>query len=81
MDAFRARYGRMPDQRAALAYDAAMVIGSAVLGGGPHRARVRAGIAALDAAHAIEGVAGPLAFDARGDVVGRTVVVATVGAR
>jgi branched-chain amino acid transport system substrate-binding protein len=81
VDAFRARHGRLPDQRAALAYDAAMVIGSAVLGGGPHRARVRAGIAALDEAHAIQGVAGPLAFDARGDVVGRTVVVATVGAR
>ena len=81
VDAFRARHGRLPDQRSALAYDAAMVIGTAVLGGGPHRPRVRAAIAALDAAHALEGVAGPLAFDERGDVVGRSVVVATVGAR
>jgi branched-chain amino acid transport system substrate-binding protein len=81
VDAFRARFGHVPDQRAALAYDAAMVIGQAVLERGPDRRRVRDALAAIDTSRPSAGVAGPIAFDARHDVVGRSVVVATVGAR
>ena len=81
VDAFQARFGHVPDQRAALAYDAAMIIGQAVLERGPDRGRVRDALAAIDTSRPSAGVAGPIAFDARHDVVGRSVVVATVGAR
>lgn len=77
--AFEARFGRVPDQRAALAYDAAMLIGRAAVRQGPDRRRVRDALAAIDSANAVEGVAGRIAFDAGHDVVGRAVVVATVG--
>lgn len=79
VDAFRARFGRLPDQRAALAYDAATLIGRAAVRAGPDRRRVRDAIAAIDDTNAVEGVAGRIAFDADHDVVGRSVVVATVG--
>jgi branched-chain amino acid transport system substrate-binding protein len=79
--AFRERFGRLPDQRAALAYDAAMLIGQAAIAAGPDRRRVRDALEAVDAARPVAGVAGPIAFDADHDVVDRPVVVATVGAR
>jgi branched-chain amino acid transport system substrate-binding protein len=75
------RFGTPPDLRAAMAYDAATVIGRAAMAVGGDRARVRDWVAGVGTAHpAIDGVAGPVAFDARHDVVARTVHVATVRA-
>jgi branched-chain amino acid transport system substrate-binding protein len=77
--AFEQRFGHAPDQRAALAYDAAMLIGRAALDVGHDRRRVRDALAAIDSAHAVEGAAGRIAFDANQDATGKSVVVATVG--
>ena len=79
---FEHRYGMPPDQRAALAYDAAMLIGRAVLAIGPDRKKVRdhvAGIGRLSPA--VTGVRGPIAFDDEQDVVNKPVVIARVGGR
>ena len=79
--AFQQRFGRTPDQRAALAYDAAMLIGRAALDVGTDRRRVRDALAAVDSTRAVEGAAGRIAFDDNQDAMGKSVVVATVGAR
>jgi branched-chain amino acid transport system substrate-binding protein len=79
--AFQQRFGHVPDQRAALAYDAAMLIGRAALDAGTDRRRVRDALAAVDSTRAMEGAAGRIAFDANQDAIGKSVVVATVGAR
>jgi branched-chain amino acid transport system substrate-binding protein len=79
--AFERRYGRPPDPRAAMAYDATMLIGRAVLAVGPGATRrtVRDHIEGVGTrTGAVEGVAGPIAFDARHDVVGRHVTIAQV---
>src|SRR5690606_25216902 len=82
--AFQGRFARQPDQRAALAYDAAMLAGRAVreLGDDASRTRVRDWLRAVGRsrpAHA--GAAGPIAFDERHDVTDKPVVITTVGAR
>ena len=80
--AFRARFGQDPDQRAALAYDAAMLIGQAVRESGASRPRVREWLEQVGHGRpAVEGAAGRIAFDERHDVVAKEVLVATVGAR
>lgn len=79
--AFQQRFGHAPDQRAALAYDAAMLIGRAALDVGADRRRVRDALAAIDSTRAVEGAAGRIAFDANHDAIGKSVVVATVGAQ
>lgn len=80
--AFQRAHGHLPDQRAALAYDAAMLIGLAIREVGPDRARIRAALAAVGRDRpAFEGAAGRIAFDARNDVVDKPVVVSTVAAR
>jgi branched-chain amino acid transport system substrate-binding protein len=86
MEAYRQKYGGAPDQRAALSYDAALVIGTAALASDPTRAglrrRVRDYIAGVGSAHpAIAGVTGPIAFDPRHEVLGKPVVIARVGGR
>jgi branched-chain amino acid transport system substrate-binding protein len=76
---YRARFGRVPDHRAALSYDAAMLIGLAALEVGPDRRRIRDRVAAIGreaSPHA--GVTGEIRFDAVGDVVGKTVLVVPV---
>ena len=83
VSAYAARYGTPPGVRAAMAYEAAMLIGHAAAAVGPEaprrRAEVRDWIAGLGrGVPALPGVAGPLAFDARHDVLGRPVVVARV---
>jgi branched-chain amino acid transport system substrate-binding protein len=78
--AYRTRWRTDPDARAALAYDAALAIGRAVLVVGPDRWRVREHLNDLGTkVPAISGVAGPIAFDGKHDVVGRSMIVATVG--
>ena len=77
--AYQNKYGDLPDQRAALAYDAALVIGRAVLAVGPDRAKVRDWLAGVGTAHpAIRGATGPIAFDVRHDVVNKPVMIGTV---
>lgn len=79
---FERLYGRRPDQAAALAYDAAMLIGRAVLAVGRDRKKVREHIAGIGSTSpAVLGVTGPIAFDARHDVVDKPVVIARIGGR
>jgi branched-chain amino acid transport system substrate-binding protein len=78
--AYTARYREAPTARAALAYDATVVIGRAVLEVGRDRQRIRSWIAGLGGAHpALSGATGTLAFDARHDARDRSVSIVTVG--
>ena len=82
VDEFQRRYHALPDQRAALAYDATMLIGRAVIAVGPDRARVRDYLAEIGTSRpAMIGVTGPIAFDARHDVIDKRVIIARVGGR
>jgi branched-chain amino acid transport system substrate-binding protein len=80
---YRARFGERPGVRAALGYEAALLLGQAALavdlGAPDRRRRVRDHLVALGrtAPHA-DGVIGPVAFDARHGVAARAVLVATV---
>jgi branched-chain amino acid transport system substrate-binding protein len=77
--AYERRFRTPPDLRAAMAYDAAMVIGRAAIATGGNRKKVRDWVAGVGTTvPALAGVAGPLAFDRRHDVVDRAVHVATV---
>jgi branched-chain amino acid transport system substrate-binding protein len=79
---FERRYRMLPDQRAALSYDATMLVGRAVLAAGANRARVRDYIADIGTKRppAI-GVTGMIAFDAQHDAVDKAIVIARVGGR
>jgi branched-chain amino acid transport system substrate-binding protein len=77
--AYRARWRETPTARAALSYDATLVLARAVLAVGPDRARVRAWVAALGTTHpAIPGATGALSFDSAHDARDRAVTIATV---
>jgi branched-chain amino acid transport system substrate-binding protein len=81
---YTARYGDRPGVRAALAYEATLLVGRAALavdlGAADRRALVRDHLAGLGRTTApAAGVVGPVAFDADHGVVGRGVLVATVG--
>lgn len=79
---YERQFGTRPDQAAALAYDAAMLIGRAVIAVGPDRQKVRDHIAAIGRqSPAVIGATGPIAFDDRQDVVNKPVVVARTGGR
>jgi branched-chain amino acid transport system substrate-binding protein len=81
--AYRQTYKEDPDQRAALAYDAAMLIGRAALEVGPDRAKIRDYIESINGSAqgrpAVAGAAGPIAFDRNHDAVNKPVVVVQVG--
>ncbi len=77
--AFRARYAMTPDQNAALAYDATMVVARAVAAVGDDRAKVRDYLASGGArGGAYAGVTGAIRFGGDGDPVGREFVMARV---
>ncbi|MBV9880361.1 MAG: ABC transporter substrate-binding protein [Gemmatirosa sp.] len=77
--AYRARWHDAPTARAALAYDAALVIGQAALAVGRDRQQVRSWIATLGTAHPpLAGATGTLAFDPAHDARDRSVTIATV---
>lgn len=79
---FERRYRILPDQRAALAYDATMLIGRAVIAVGPDRAKIRDYLAEIGTGRpAMIGVTGPIAFDAKHDAVNKPVIIARVGSR
>jgi len=78
--AFMKKYGVMPEQRSALAYDATMLIGRAALESSPTRATVRDYLASIGSSRdAANGVTGRIAFDPQHDVVDKPIVIATVG--
>ena len=81
VDAYRARTGVAPDHRAALTYDATMLIGTAAQAVGPDRRAIRDWIAGVGRQRpAFQGVTGAIRFDEEGDAVGKVVLVGQVGA-
>lgn len=71
--------GEQPDHRGAGAYDAIYLIADAIRDAGLSRAAIRDAVAAVGTSRpAAEGVTGRIAFDARGDVPEKTVVVGQV---
>lgn len=76
---YRARFKEDPDMFAALSYDAALAIGHVVKRGAHDRKAVRDALEKINAAASLEGAGGKIAFDAKHDITGRTIVIATVG--
>lgn len=76
--AFQKKFdGMMPDNNAALAYDATMLLYTAARRGGT-RARVRDYLAALTPESPFTGVTGAIAFRADGDPIGMSVVMTRI---
>jgi branched-chain amino acid transport system substrate-binding protein len=78
VQAFLAKYERLPDGNAALAYDATRVVAAALAKQGPERTRIREFLAELGGRAALSGVTGPIAFHANGDPVGKSFVMTRV---
>jgi branched-chain amino acid transport system substrate-binding protein len=77
--AYTAMFKEEPDQRAALAYDAAMLIGRAAVEVGADRAKIRDYVESIGRDRpAMAGAAGPIAFDANHDALNKPVVIARV---
>ena len=77
---YHQRFGQFPNHQAALSYDAAMIIGKAVLAAGPDRRRVRDWIARIGRdVPAHDGVTGSIRFDDVGDPIEKQVVIGRVG--
>ena len=78
---FQRRYRVLPDQRAALSYDATMLIGHAVLAVGANRPLIRDYLAGIGSTRpAAAGVTGRIAFDSHHDAIDKAIVIARVGA-
>ena len=75
---FVARYRMRPDNNAALAYDATVLLYAAAMKAGPNRAKIRDYLASLTAATACQGVSGPIAFRPDGDPMSRHVVMTQI---
>jgi branched-chain amino acid transport system substrate-binding protein len=77
--AYTAAFKEEPDQRAALAYDAAMLIGQGAVEVGADRAKIRDYVESIGRDRpAMAGAAGPIAFDTNHDPVNKSVVIARV---
>lgn len=77
---YTAAFKEEPDQRAALAYDATMLIGRAVVDVGRDRAAIRDYIESIGRDRpAMAGAAGAISFDANHDAINKPVVIARVG--
>ncbi|MEW5919016.1 MAG: ABC transporter substrate-binding protein, partial [Gemmatimonadota bacterium] len=69
VEAFRSKYQREPDAKAALAYDATMLVARAMADAGPSRAAVRRWLMELNGTRSYTGVTGrTIQFEATGDV-------------
>jgi branched-chain amino acid transport system substrate-binding protein len=78
--AYTAAFKEAPDQRAALAYDAAMLIGRGAVEVGADRAKIRDYVESIGRQRPpMAGAAGPIAFDVNHDPVNKSVVIARVG--
>jgi branched-chain amino acid transport system substrate-binding protein len=75
---FTSRFGIRPDNNAALAYDATMLLYAAAQKVGPDRARIRDYLASLTATTAYQGVSGPIYFRPDGDPMERHVVMTRI---
>jgi branched-chain amino acid transport system substrate-binding protein len=80
VELFRTRFKEEPDMFSALSYDATLAIGSAVMKGARTRKGVREGLEKITVTSPVAGAGGKIAFNTQHDVVGRSVVIATVGA-
>jgi len=78
VQAFRAKFGRDPNSFAALAYDATMVVAQAIERGGATRTAVRDYLASMHDANTYQGITGPIAFQATGDVSGKPMAMTRV---
>jgi branched-chain amino acid transport system substrate-binding protein len=78
--AYTKKFKEEPDQRAALGYDAAMLIGRGAIEVGAGRAAIRDYVESIGKTRApMAGAAGPIAFDDKHDAVNKPVVIARVG--
>lgn len=76
---YRERFHRDPDMFAALSYDAAIVLGRTIMAGARSRAALRTALEAIGrGSPPVDGVAGPIAFEANHDIKGRSVVIVRV---
>ncbi|HEX4683831.1 MAG TPA: hypothetical protein VH277_14025, partial [Gemmatimonadaceae bacterium] len=78
VDAYRGRYGALPDGNAALAYDATRLLAQAVEKVGPDRRKIRDYLAGLTESDAYRGVTGSTHFGPDGDPVGKGIVMTRV---
>jgi branched-chain amino acid transport system substrate-binding protein len=76
--AFTQKFSRTPDNNAALAYDATMLLYHAAETVGADRKRIRDYLAALTAETAYKGVTGAIHFLPDGDPVGKSVVMTRI---
>ena len=77
----RAYPGERPDHRGAAAYDIVQLLASVLVEAGPDRRDVRNRLARIGTdLPAFEGVTGTIAFDGRGDVPAKSVVIGSVHA-
>lgn len=76
--AFRKKFSQTPDNNAALAYDATMVLYEAATAVGPDRTRIRDYLASRTAETAFKGVTGDIYFRPDGDPVGKSVVMTRI---
>ena len=75
----RAYPGERPDHRGAAAYDIVQLLASVLADAGTDRGAIRERLARVGGdLPAFEGVTGPIAFDGRGDVPAKSVVIGTV---
>lgn len=78
VEAFRKRYGMVPDGNAAMGYDATMVLARAIAEVGPSRAKIRDWLASRTAETAVPGVTGPIRFQENGDPIGKALTMTRV---
>jgi branched-chain amino acid transport system substrate-binding protein len=76
--AFRRRFDQQPDNNAALAYDATMLLYRATRAVGTDRAKIRDHLAGLTRETAYKGVTGAIHFRPDGDPVGKSVVMTRI---
>jgi ABC-type branched-subunit amino acid transport system substrate-binding protein len=77
---YEARFGTPPDHRAALSYDAARLLGAAVIAVGPDRRRVRDWLAGVGTVTPpFEGVTGPIRFTVLRNAMNKPVLLGQVG--
>jgi len=77
--AYQQRFNELPGHRAALAYDAAMLIGRAAMAVGPDRARIRGWLADVGrGTPSYMGATGQIRFDEFGGAIGKQVFVGEV---
>jgi branched-chain amino acid transport system substrate-binding protein len=78
VDAFKTRFGYLPDGNAALAYDATMLLVHAVHTVGPDRVKIRRYLASARPRDAYRGVTGTIRFHPNGDPIAKSFVMTRI---